>query len=306
MRPRSRTVERVLAAVAETQHGLVTRAQLVEAGVTGAEIKQRAATGALIRVHLGVYRVGHAAPSVPAAYLGAVLACGEGDLLAGRAGAWWSGLVKGEAPRPEVLCRTERRVPGVRTRRCRGLDPADGRIWRGIPTTTPARTLTDLAALLPLDALARACHEAGVLHRTTPADVEAVLQRRPTTPGAAKLRAVLNGDAPVTLSELERRFLARLRAAGLPPPHTNKAAGGRYVDCRWPEHRLTVELDSFRFHNSRHTWELDRRREREAYGRGDDFRRYTWHDVAEDPRALLAELASVLDGGRRTTTGQDA
>jgi hypothetical protein len=66
------------------------------------------------------------------------------------------------------------------------------------------------------------------------------------------------------------------------------------VDCRWPEHRLTVELDSYRFHNSRHAWEQDRRREREAHARGDEFRRYTWSNVLEDPRLMLRELRGLL------------
>jgi hypothetical protein len=67
-----------------------------------------------------------------------------------------------------------------------------------------------------------------------------------------------------------------------------------FVDCRWPKHRVTVELDSFRFHNSRRAWEQDRRRERAARARGDEHRRYTWHDVFEDPAPMLAELAALL------------
>jgi hypothetical protein len=66
------------------------------------------------------------------------------------------------------------------------------------------------------------------------------------------------------------------------------------VDCRWPEHRLTVELDSYQFHNSRYSWEQDRRREREARAREDTFRRYTYGDVVEDPRFVLAELGALL------------
>jgi hypothetical protein len=68
------------------------------------------------------------------------------------------------------------------------------------------------------------------------------------------------------------------------------------VDCRWPEHRLTVELDSYRFHASRHAWENDRRREREAYARGDQFRRYTYGDVFELPKTVLTELTPLLVG----------
>ena len=88
-----------------------------------------------------------------------------------------------------------------------------------------------------------------------------------------------SSDVHVTLSTLERSFLVRLREAGLPLPQTNRPASGRRVDCRWPAQRLTVELDGYRYHRSRHAWELDRRREREARGRGDEFRRYSHGDV---------------------------
>ena len=62
------------------------------------------------------------------------------------------------------------------------------------------------------------------------------------------------------------------------------------MDARWPGHALTVELDSYRYHRSRHAWEQDRRREREAHARGDEFRRYTYGDVLDDARLMLAEL----------------
>jgi very-short-patch-repair endonuclease len=294
MRPQVRTVEEKLARIASRAHGVVTREELLRAGISVGEIKRRLRTGLLLREHRGVYRVGHRAPSVEARYLAAVRACGDGALLSGRAAAHLLGVLKGTAPPPEVTTPTERRVPGVNTHHCRRLDPRDATSWRGIPVTTVARTLTDLAAVLSPDELARACHEAGVRHHTTPAQVEAMLARRPTTAGASKLRAILRGDARVTLSHLEQRFLEFLRAAGLPLPHTNRPAGGRRVDCRWPDRRLTVELDSFRYHNSRHAWEQDRRREREAHARGDQLRRYTYGDVFEHPAQMLAELRPVV------------
>jgi hypothetical protein len=164
----------------------------------------------------------------------------------------------------------------------------------GIPVTTVPRTLVDLASSLPERALARACHEAGVLHRTTPKEVDAVVRRMPSARGRAKLARVLHGEVPVTLSRLEAEFLKRIRKAGLPPPVTNRVAGAHRVDCRWHEHRLTVELDSYRFHNSRYSWEQDRLREREARRRGDQFRRYSWADVFEEPGEMLGELAILL------------
>jgi very-short-patch-repair endonuclease len=217
-------------------------------------------------------------------------------VLSGRAAAHLHGLIKGPPPPPEVTTRTERRIEGILTQRSRTLDPRDVTESHTIPVTTVPRTLVDLAAILNPDALARACHEAGILHDTTPAHVEAVLQRRPRSPGAAALRAVLHGDIHVTISTLERRFLKRLKDAGLPTPKTNRPAGGRRVDARWPERRLTVEVDGYRYHRSRHAWEQDRRREREARARGDEFRRYTYGDVCEEPRFMLRELTRLLQG----------
>jgi hypothetical protein len=100
---------------------------------------------------------------------------------------------------------------------------------------------------------------------------------------------------PVTLSALEDRFLERLREHALPIPRTNRRTKGRtHVDCRWPAQHLTVELDGYRFHNSRQVWENDRRRERDAYARGDEHRRYTYGDVFEAPTLMLAELHELL------------
>ena len=251
-------------------------------------------TGTLLREHRGVYRVGHRAPSTEARYLAAVLACGDRALLSGRAAGHLLGLIKGPAPPPEVTAPTERRVKGIKTRRERRLDPRDGTTRRGIPVTTVVRTLVDLAAELGEEGLALACHEAGVKYGTTPAQVDAHLAAHPNCAGAATLRRIMSGDVRVTLSRLEARFLARLRRAGLPLPRTNRVAGEFRVDCRWPGRRLTVELDSYRYHRSRHAWERDRRRERDAYARGDEFRRYTWGDVFEQPELMLAELQALL------------
>ena len=103
-------------------------------------------------------------------------------------------------------------------RRSRGLDERDAFVWRGVPVTSVARTMVDLASVLSLSALARAFHEAGIRYGTTPAQVEAVLERRANSRGAANLRAVIDGDEPVLLSFLERRFRRLLREAGLPLP----------------------------------------------------------------------------------------
>jgi very-short-patch-repair endonuclease len=137
-------------------------------------------------------------------------------------------------------------------------------------------------------------HQADVLHGTTPDDVEEVLKRRPNAKGAAELREVIWGDQGRILSKLERAFIQLLEANDLPLPTTNRPANGLFVDCRWPEHQLTVELDGYRYHRSRHAWQQDRKRERDAYARGDQFRRYTWADVVEHSCPTLKELRAVL------------
>ena len=270
-----------MARIAEGQQGVVARPQLLDAGLSAEQIRQLLLRGALLVEFRGVYRVGHRAPSVEARYMAAVLACGENALLSGRAAGHLLGLLKGPAPTPDVTAPKQRRIEGITTYRTRTAHSLDATTWHGIPTTTVPRTLTDLAATLSLDDLARACHEAGVRFQTTPAQVEQVLARRPSTPGASNLRLV---SLP--------------REHGRPLPQTTRPAGGRRVDCRWPDHHLTVELDSYRYHGSRHAWEHDRRREREAYARGDEFRRYTYGDVYEDSGLMLAELRDLIGGLR--------
>jgi hypothetical protein len=300
MGPKGGSVDELIAELAAAAHGIVTRKNLLGKGVTPDEIKRRLIRGSLLPAHRGVYRVGHAAPSLEARYLAAVLACGDGALLIARPAAYLWGLIKGSPPPPEVITLVMRRVRGVTTHRARRIDPEDAARCRGIPVTSVPRTLVDLAGGVSEELLARACHEAEVRYDTTPDEVNSVLLRLPTRPGAGALRRVVNGDVRLTLSRLEKRFLALLNKEGFPLPETNRPAGGRRVDCRWPECRLTVELDSYRYHRSRHAWEADRRREREAYARGDQFRRYTWANVFEDPTLMLRELRALLRLERST------
>jgi len=197
-------VEQALGRIAGEWYGVVKRAQLLRAGVSDDEIRQRLRTGALtasIRASIG-WSIARRASR--ACYLAAVWACGERALLSGRAAAYLLGLLKGAPPAPEVTAPVIRRVHGGITHRSRRMDAADAMVWRRIPVTTGARTLVDIAADTPEDELTRACHEAGVRYATTPRQVDAVLARRPTAPGAAKLRRVMRGDAPAGFEPAER------------------------------------------------------------------------------------------------------
>src|SRR3954469_19424694 len=134
------TVETVIGRLATSQHGVVTRAQLLNAGLTRHQIEHRLLLGAPLCVHRGVYRVGHRAPSVEAHYLAAVFACGAEARLTGPAGGHLFGLLKGSAPPPRVTTPLKRRIAGAAVRRGR-IEPRDRTTFRGIPITTVPRTL---------------------------------------------------------------------------------------------------------------------------------------------------------------------
>lgn len=293
MHHQSRNADQDLARMAARSKGIVTHQELLAAGLTKDQIRTRRKRGTLNEIHRGVYHVGHAAPSIEAIYMAAVKACGKGAAISGRAAAHLHTLIRTkQPPPPEVTAPTEHTLLGAAVHRSKA--PLEITHVKGIPTTTVARTLVDLAKQLDKDDLARAVHQAMVIHRTNPRDVEAALQRTPNAKGAGTLRAIVSGDEHITLSKLERAFLDLLKQHDLELPETNKPLGAHYVDCRWPSRKLTVELDGYRYHASRHAWEQDRERERAARRRGDDFRRFSWRDVVEQPRALTRELLALL------------
>ena len=288
------TAERIIARIAGAQHGIVTWAEMIAAGLSPEVIRHRVEIGLLVRVYRGVYSAGHRVLTTEAHYLAAVKACGEGAVLCGAAAAYLLAIFKASSPPPpEVATRHQRRIPLLKTRRL-NLDRRDVSELKNIPCTTVPRTIVDLAAVLDDDSLARVFHEANVKYGTTPAQVEAVLQRRGNAPGARKVREVIHGELRVSLSVLERAFLAALKRAGLPLPDTNVRIGNYRVDCRWAVLGVTVELDSYRYHRSRYAWEQSHSREREARRRGDEWRRFTYEDVFGDQTYMLAELRKIL------------
>jgi Transcriptional regulator, AbiEi antitoxin len=293
MAGKSRTASTTIAWIASRNHGVVTRKQLRRAGLSKHEVDGRVATGLLVPVYPGVFRVGHTAWSLESSYLAAVRACGEEAVLSGLAAAHYLAVIKGRPPPPEVTAPTERKVKGVRTRRI-VLRPYERTVVRRIPITTVPRTLVDIAAALDLDALALAFREAGHRYRSTPRHIDAVLRHRKLVPGARNLRLVMGREAEVLLSRLERAFMALLRKYNLPLPRTNIRVGAHRIDCYWPEYNLIIELDSYAFHNSRTSWERDRDRERAARNREQEHQRLTWFDVVEDPEPTVAYLRRVL------------
>ncbi len=280
------------------QHGVIASWQLVATGLDRSEIHRWVESGRLLRLHRGVYAVGHLRRTKQSEYMAAVLASGTGAVLSHLAAAHLLKLlrVKAMAPAAEVTVPTtaHRRPPGITIHRVRTLDARDTSTFDDIRITTVPRTLLDIAPATEPELLARACHEGWVRHRTTPHMVEACIARNPRKPGGAKLRRALGSD--VTLSELEKGFLKLLRAHDLPLPRTNVDRAGDKVDCYWPHNGLTIELQSYRYHATRAGFETDLARRRRS-----NHLAYSYGDVFERGDATIAELAGEIkpSGGSR-------
>jgi very-short-patch-repair endonuclease len=286
--------DRRVVALAARQHGVVKWDQLVAAGLTKDAIAHRVKQRRLQRYHRGVYLVASLpAPLTP--QMAAVLACGDTAVLSHHAAAALWGIRRPQdGPIDVTVLRGSARARrGVRVHRTRRLDKRDRTKREGIPVTSPARTVLDLAPLLTRSHLDRALEETQVLRLTTPKAIEAVLERTPGHPGAGALRVALNRqhDPSLTRSEAEARLLELIRKAELPPPLTNVRILGHEVDLVWPAARLIVEVDGFAFHSTRQAFERDRLRDAELQAAGYRVMRVTWRQVADTPEAMIARVA---------------
>lgn len=291
------TIGAVEARIATRQHGIVTRAQLRDAGFSHDVIDHRIRTHRLVRVHKGVYLVGVVPP--PYAHeMAACLACGPRAVLSHRSAAVLWQILKGR-PRPSVLEVTVPkgycRRPGLEVYRTGTLQPDEVTLLEGIPVTTAARTLYDLAGLLRGRSLERAAAEAIALRLTTFAEVRAMAERQHGRRGVGHLRAVLDLGAPRrTRSEAEERFLGLIRRSDIPCPAVNTRIGEYEIDFFWPAERLAVEVDGFTFHTSPRAFEKDRRRDAELATLGVRVVRVTWRQVTEEPHAVISRLKGAL------------
>jgi very-short-patch-repair endonuclease len=294
-----READALIAGLAERQHGIVTRARLIEAGLTSASIKSRVAARWLRPVHRGVYRVG----PVRAGHwreMAAVLACGPGAVLSHRSAAALRKLL----PRPEdsdpvdvmVPGRDRGRRPGIHARRVALLDPEDVEEAHGIPVTSAARTLLDLGSVAGTRELEQALARAERWELTTRADLGSLVDRRPRHRGGPRIRTLLGNPAgpALTRSEAEERFLALIAKAGLRMPETNVVVARYEVDFLWRKNRLVVEVDGYAFHSSKKRFEGDRRRDADLAARGLRVIRVTWRQIVEEPEAMLVRLAQAL------------
>jgi very-short-patch-repair endonuclease len=294
-------MDRAIGALAEAQHGVVGRAQLLELGFDRGSITHRLKLKRLCQIHRGVYTIGHRLLTQEGRWMAAVLACGPNAVLSHRAAAALWGMRPGTWVEVTVP-NGQRRRNGIQLHRA-VLPPDERTTHRGIPTTTVPRTLLDLSAVVATRHLRSALREAEHRQLTDPLSLHDLVARYPRRPGLKAIRSLLNEasiGARIIRSELEERFQDFVIRAGLPLPQTNVVIEGYEVDCVWPGQRLIVELDGHATHSPAHAFELDRARDRRLEAAGWRVIRITWRQLEQEPELVEADLRRLLQPASRT------
>ena len=261
--------------LATEQHGLLTRPQLLNAGVGPRTVDHWVKTGRLLRIHQGVYALGHVPPSPHARTMAAVLACGRGAVLSHRSAAKLYGLIRYTGP-IEITAPTRRRRPGLIVHESNLTDADITQHW-GIPVTSPARTLTDLAGTLSPAALTRAVNEARLAHLMSRDDLPPRLQK---------------GQTPrPTRSAFEDAFRTFCTRHHLPQPEINAIVAGYEVDAYWPTRNLVAELDGEDYHQD---FEADRVKDADLLEAGHRVIRLTWERLTRQPNREAARFRRLL------------
>jgi very-short-patch-repair endonuclease len=226
-----------------------------------------------------------------------VLTCGEGSVLSHRTAAQLWELLSAVG---ELHVTVPGRNPGIRDgihiHRVRCLLPDENTTKHGIPLTTPARTICDLAATEPLRDVESALAEARIHRLATDRQLAAVIARAPTRPGAHIISKLLaqEDDSGYTRSRAERRLRDLIRAADLDTPLFNEPVQGFVVDVVWPKQSLIVEVDGYTYHSHRAAFERDRRRDQELIAAGYRVIRVTWLQLRDRPIETIAIIIKAL------------
>jgi len=282
------------------QQGLVTHAQLMSLGVGQRTIERWLASGRLQAIHREVYAFGPRPLTKRGKWLAAVLAMGPGAFLSHRSAAALWGLA-GDRPKIDVNAPRGRQVrpgrrSGIKVHRCK-FDPDEVTVRDGIPVSTVARTLFDLAERSKPYELKGAWDEASRLKLLRVPEVAAVYERGRGRRARTKIRPLLAAEQRHVedhASPLEDRFAEFVVAQRLPPPQTNVLVDGDEVDALWPDARLIVELDSWEFHGHRAAFEKDRDRDTDHLLAGYRTIRVTHRKLSEQPERLAAQIQALL------------
>jgi predicted transcriptional regulator of viral defense system len=268
-------------------------------GYSRVGVKRLVDSGRLHRVYRGVYAVGHTDLSMHGECLAAVLAVGPGALLSYYSAGWLWGIWRG-SPKPihvtAFVPRHHAAPKGITRHRARNLVEADRALVVGIPVTSIARTIFDLAWKLRGDQVARVLAQAEDLGLLDLDELYPVIERNRGHHGAKRLRhALATYERPIySRSDFERRFVAHLVGAGLPRPATGWNEVGYELDVYWPELRFGVELDTFETHGNRASFESDRARDLSLALAGIETIRVSELQFRREPNAIAANIATLL------------
>ena len=288
--------------IARRQKWLITRSQLLAAGLSRATVSSRASRGLLVRVHSGVYATVPPPLSLPQLWLAATLACGAGALLSHWSAAQLWEILGHPSQRIHVVTAVSagRGRPGIQVHRS-PVDPRDVRVKDGIPCTSVDRVLVDLAphhTEAELETLLVAGESEGLVRRHRL--VELVAERRGGR-GIPKLASLLGLEPAIVRSELELAFLPIWREAHVERPLVNHpiAVPGReqplIVDFAWPAIRMVVEADSQRFHGDWEQAETDRERDQLLALVGWASHRFVRRRIKNDPSGSADRLRALTD-----------
>ncbi len=296
--PMSRQLEERIAAAAAEQHGVVTHRQLMAAGLSRSAVARRLQSGRMRALHRGVYL---ASPVLMThtREMAAVLATGPGSVVSHLSAAvLWGLRPAGGADVPIEVTVAASRGPrrGMCIHKVRRLEPDERTLLDGIPVTTPARTLVDLAPALgrrELEGVLARAEREGLVGREALTALLARFRRRAGIPGLAALLAIPGGPA-LTRSAAEARLLALIREAELPPPECKVTIGRYEVDFLWRAPAVAVEVDGFRYHSSRPSFEGDRRKDAQLVADGIMVLRLSWSQITRAPVATAVRLGQAL------------
>jgi len=299
---RSRGKEGAIAALADRQHGVVGRNQLLRLGIEPGAIGRRVRAGRLHRLYAGTYAVGHRAIPREARWIAAVLASGpEAVLSHWSAAALWMIRPNSRSVIDVTAPRKGRSWAGIR-RHHSPLLADEITVEEGIPVTSVPRTILDLAATEPTDVVENLLREQEYRRLWDRLSLPDLIERYPGKRGIRKVRAALERleEEPEghKLSKLEERFAPFLRKHRLPQPRFNDwimVGGKRYrVDCHWVGTGQIVELDGWTAHKTKTAFRDDRARDRRLKVAGYTVTHITWNQMDDEPEGIAADLRSML------------
>jgi hypothetical protein len=289
-------VEAAVRELARRQSGNFSRQQLLAQGLGAEAIKARLRNGSFVTRYHGVYCQAPARQDAQARIAAAVLAGGPTAAASHATAAYLWGLLPRYEPPPEIaLTSGDRRPRHILTHRCPSLQPRDVTHQRGVPTTTRARTILDLAPSLSHKQLTRIVNDARRDGHLRLDALNDIITRNPLHPGTKLLRPFAETTINPTNSGFEDDFLAFTEKYDLPSPLINTTVNGYEVDAYFPDHNLIVECDGWDFHKDRQAFESDRERDAHHLAHGTLTVRLTRDRLEQQPDREANRLRTILE-----------